>query len=217
VAVVNKKGHWRVLASLTACAMAAAVAAVADRPAAWASPRADDAAAAEIRMTVEDILQANPRAREIAPNVVEIDTGLAVLVPPSLQSERDISTLAAEGYTDGHARCDTYWICMWENSFGQDLGYGLAFYDCQGPSESYDLMSYRYPDGAYVGRGTGLRWNDRISSYVNNQTTGTHSWFANWVGDTLYRVLDSYAPSYSEDLAYLEINDIIDAVHSCTA
>ncbi|MEO3819303.1 hypothetical protein [Plantactinospora sp. B24E8] len=163
------------------------------------------------KMTVEDILRANPDARRVRTNAVNISPGIDVILPPA---DGDASTLAEAEL------CDYYHLCVWEHSIADGFGVGLGFYDCQPSGVVVNLGAMRYPDGASVGTGaSGPKWNDRISSFENNQTPGTATSFYNWTGSWT-NVLDSYAFDRVSNLRYTvrgNVNDIIDAVHVCTS
>ncbi len=170
-----------------------------------AAPPGDD----NIKVSVSDILRTNPQARLIQPGVVEVQRGIAVLVPPP-----------GGWQVDGQAQrspdwCDYHWTCIWE-ARAPEFGYGLAFYYCNSPGFIVNLGAMRYPDGASVGTGApGPKWNDRASSEANNQTPGQITTFYNWEG--YWRAMGStiapYShPDWSQRTGW---NDVVDGIDPC--
>jgi hypothetical protein len=122
------------------------------------------------------------------------------------------NTVAGSATNDASGSCSYYYLCVWEHTAGDQYGWGVSFYTCR----FYNLGYYRYPDFAYMGYyEAGKRWNDRISSFINNQTTGTQSDFYNYGVDTWHHVYTSYALEIQLDLRDLNLNDIIDGIIVC--
>ncbi|MEV6986726.1 hypothetical protein AB0M95_36470 [Sphaerisporangium sp. NPDC051017] len=159
----------------------------------------------ERQVTVEEVLRLNPQAEKISDTEVKIADGMILMLP---RSQSDAVAFAAS--------CTYKYLCAWEHSDGG--GYGISFYACG----SYNLGGYRYPDGAWVGTGTSdPKWNDRISSMTNNQTTGTRANFYNWEG-TWTLVFWTFSYDWRANLAIDkrydnggQLNDIIDRVVPC--
>ncbi|GII52656.1 hypothetical protein Pth03_10450 [Planotetraspora thailandica] len=170
---------------------------------AQAAPSAPPAGSAQL--TVDKVLSLNPKAVKISPTEVKIADGMVLMLP---RTQAEARALAAS--------CAYYYLCTWEHSNGG--GNGIRFYTCGW----YDLGGYRYPDGAWVGTGaSGAKWNDRISSMTNNQTTGTRANFYNWEGSWKL-VFWTYAYDWRANLAIDKrydnggpLNDIIDMVVPC--
>jgi hypothetical protein len=100
---------------------------------------------------------------------------------------------------------------VWEHTYGGGFGEGLAFFAC---NEFHDLGHYRYPDFAYVGTQNVPKWNDRISSYVNNQSNGTLTEFSNWQGYWQLK-LGSWAFDYDDSVVPEGWNDMFDGFKAC--
>ncbi|MEU6411921.1 peptidase inhibitor family I36 protein [Microbispora sp. NPDC046933] len=157
-------------------------------------------------LTVQDILRLNPAAKPAGAGRVEIADGVFLLLPTAGGAEAAIAA----------GTCAYYNLCVWENS--NMSGYGLAWEACS----QYDLGGARYPDGAWVGTGaSGPKWNDRISSMINNQTSGTRANFYNWEGRWV-QAFWTYAFDRRANLAIDKrmdnggkINDVIDMVDPC--
>lgn len=100
--------------------------------------------------------------------------------------------------------CAYQYLCLYQNAtFG---GYKIRFLQCG----FVDLGTISFP--------TGGKWNDKVTSYINNQTTNTTSIFYNWNG--VERTWDYLFSSSATDYDYnigtsLGFNDIIDGVHVC--
>nr|MDT0663357.1 peptidase inhibitor family I36 protein [Micromonospora sp. DSM 115978] len=95
--------------------------------------------------------------------------------------------------------CADLHLCLFS---GQNFtGYKLSFYYCQ-----FENLGYlAYPGGGY--------WNDKMSSWVNNQSYDTYSFFYNWNGvdDWLY-VDYSIAVTAWGTPPY---DNLVDGVHVC--
>ena len=156
------------------------------------------------------ILRTNPNARRVGPNAVNVAPGLDIIYGPvDKTTAAGSATVASTPY---YKYCYPYYLCAWQHTIGDGFGYGLAFSYCAG---IYNLNNYRFPDGAYVGPGpTSQRWNDKISSYENSQSTGTVSHFYNWIGYWSL-IWNSTAFDAHYNLTQLGINDIIDGIFVC--
>ncbi|MEV7006416.1 hypothetical protein [Streptosporangium sp. NPDC051022] len=173
-----------------------------------ADPSSPAPAAVSAPLTVEDVLRLNPAAKPAGPNRVEIADGLFLLLPVKPGSDAVGASLAAS--------CAYKNLCAWEHS--DMTGYGLAWEKCG----EYNLGGARYPDGAWVGTGaSGPKWNDRLSSEINNQTPGRRAEFYNWEGHW-QQVFWTYAYDRRANFAIDkrmdnggQLNDIIDMVKPC--
>ncbi|MFY1634253.1 hypothetical protein ACN27F_13390 [Solwaraspora sp. WMMB335] len=161
-------------------------------------------------ITAADILRANPNAKQVRENAVNIAPGVDVLLPPKRTGQDN-----TQARTD---ICDYYNLCFWEHSYADLFGAGLGFYACQPANAIMNLGGMRYPDGAWVGTGSSApKWNDRISSFENNQTPGTASRFYNYLGSNNWSVVvTSYAFDYESNMHNRNANDIVDGIHVCT-
>ena len=157
-------------------------------------------------LTVEEVLRANPKAHLVSPGRVEISKGVILMWP-----EHRTATVAASGFP--YDPCSYGDLCVWEHNLSWPFyggGYGLAFYYCG----LYNLGYLRYPDGAWSTDPSVPKWNDRISSYVNNQYIGTRADFYNWEGSWVPKFY-SVAPGYRLNLADTGFNDIVDGIRPC--
>jgi hypothetical protein len=160
-------------------------------------------------VTVADILRANPKAKQVGPNTVQVLPGVNVVVPPSASSGK--SGLAAVG--SSAVLCSYKHLCAYEAflGIGSEGGAYLDFYDCA----SYNLGQYRYPDFAYVGSAAGPKWNDRISAVFDNQTSGAkYASFYDWTGSAWQMRLGI---GHAVVMPYVgdSLNDTIDRVDVC--
>ncbi|MEU7278433.1 hypothetical protein AB0A69_06520 [Streptomyces sp. NPDC045431] len=57
-------------------------------------------------------------------------------------------------------------------------------------------------------------FSDRLTSYKNNQTSGTRALFYNWQGSWVYK-FDSHAYHTEDSLANTSWNNLIDGVRVC--
>jgi hypothetical protein len=180
---------------------------------------ANSAARQSEPLTVEDILRLNPGAEKINDHTVKIAEGINLILPPPKSADSPQPLVTQCGNWPA-----VYHLCVWEHQLNavNGPGWGLDFYHCD--NDDVNLGYLRYPDGrrmdTYV---QGARWNDRISSFVNNQSWGTTAYFYDWRGSwaTIFRsipfdrranlALDRAWPSGEMGGA----NDQIDRVDPC--
>ena len=195
------RNYWRLVVSLLAGITVVALAGPA--PAA-SGARGDSTSVGTDRLTVADILERNPDARQIGPDEVEIAPGVALRLP----SRGGGQAVAAE------SDCLPEFLCGWEHR--DRGGRRLRFFNCG----SYNLFDMRYPDGA---RGVpGPKWNDRLSSLLNNQTDGTRAHFYDTTGSGVsVHIFSTVAVDRRANLAYdtatdgRPMNDRIDRIVPC--
>ena len=125
----------------------------------------------------------------------------------TLQSRSSESSLAASRVPADVYGCPSGDLCLYSNAnFNtgdfSNGGQHLYLYNCA----SVDLGSINFPGGG--------KWNDKVSSWINNQTSGTWSFFYNLdnAGNRLY--VDG-APAYTAKSWVGWYNDSIDIVHVC--
>ncbi|MCT2278083.1 peptidase inhibitor family I36 protein [Micromonospora chalcea] len=120
--------------------------------------------------------------------------------PTTKLAERE--SLAAAGGT--YLDCAYEYLCLYQNaSYG---GYKIRFYTCA----FMDLGKISFPTGGH--------WNDKITSFINNQTPGTVSHFYNWNGST-----SNWDKKFSSEAFWFDpnigpsygANDIIDGIRVC--
>ncbi|WP_180686146.1 peptidase inhibitor family I36 protein [Streptomyces gossypiisoli] len=90
--------------------------------------------------------------------------------------------------------CSYTYLCLWDGA--NWTGTKLSFYVCA----FRDLSDYGF--------------SDRLTSYKNNQTSGTRSLFYNWQGSWVYK-FDSHAYHTEDSLANTSWNNMIDGVRVC--
>jgi len=106
---------------------------------------------------------------------------------------------AADDYFYG---CYYEYLCLYTEPNLHPSSAIISFYYCQ----FKDLGAIPFPGGGY--------WNDRISSWVNNQTPNTASHFYNWNGVNQWTLLfSSYAFEYNTGMG--PYDNILDAVRVC--
>ena len=169
----------------------ATAAAAADR----AAQPAESAYAAEAKA-------AGLSARQAAQLQARVDAQLAdIKVPAEQVSYNEIRakdgsatiTVSAPGVAAGTG-CSYTYLCMWDGA--NWTGSKLSLYVCA----LRDLSDYGF--------------NDRLTSYKNNQTTGTRARFYNWQGSWVYK-FDSHAYHTEDSLANTPWNNMIDGVRVC--
>ena len=162
-------------------------------------------------LAADDVLRLNPEAKRVDDYTVRIADGVNLLLPRPAGSV-GTQHWAGCNYATGH-------LCVWDNA--SYSGYALDFYWCD--ADDLNLGNLRYPDGAKVSPSDpSPRWNDRISSINNHQTTGTRANFYNWENGAWKLVFWTYAPDRRTNLAIDKrydnggpLNDIIDRVYPC--
>ena len=100
--------------------------------------------------------------------------------------------------------CAYQYLCLYQHASYQ--GYKIRFYTCA----FMDLGKISFPTGGY--------WNDKMTSFINNQTNGTVSHFYNWNGST-----SNWDKKFSNEAFWFDpnvgpsygANDIIDGVRVC--
>ncbi|WP_018252664.1 peptidase inhibitor family I36 protein [Salinispora mooreana] len=107
------------------------------------------------------------------------------------------SALLADGPTIKD--CAFYYLCLYADA--NQWGYKIRFYDCK----FVDLGTINFPLGG--------KWNDKMTSYINNQTRGTVSHFYNWDGTSQWiKLWSDTALGYSDQVLY---DNKVDAVRVC--
>ncbi|MGW8065394.1 hypothetical protein ACVV2G_24785 [Streptomyces ziwulingensis] len=140
-------------------------------------------------------------ARQAARLQDRVDARLAdVKVPAEQVSHNEIRakdgsasiTVSVPGTAD--TSCSYTYLCLWDGA--NWTGSKLSLYVCG----FRDLSDYGF--------------SDRLTSYKNNQTTGTRSLFYNWQGSWVYK-FDSHAYHTEDSLANTSWNNMIDGVRVC--
>ncbi|KAB1919761.1 hypothetical protein F8280_24820 [Micromonospora noduli] len=125
----------------------------------------------------------------------------AELRGPDVATDRP-ATVEFAAAADGPvlAGCSYKYSCLYsDNNYA---GYRLSFTTCA----FRDLSRYAYP--------TGGLWNDKVSSWSNNQTTGTLSWYYNYEGNGRWlQFLNSKAPYAAGQIT--GYNNMMDGIQVC--
>ncbi|WP_141723174.1 peptidase inhibitor family I36 protein [Micromonospora matsumotoense] len=109
---------------------------------------------------------------------------------------RDVAPLAT------YYGCEYLYLCMFADSGFS--GYRIRFYDCI----FVDLGGVNYPLGG--------KWNDRVTSYVNNQSPGTVGRAYNWNGSSFVQLFATEALDWNGNIGIgWNYNDMIDGVRAC--
>ncbi|MDG9701549.1 peptidase inhibitor family I36 protein [Streptomyces sp. DH37] len=141
-------------------------------------------------------------ARQAARLQDRVDARLADLGVPALQvNYNEIRTedgsasitLSSPGAA-ADSSCSSGYLCLWSGDFWD--GDKLSFYKCA----FRDLSDYGF--------------NDRLTSYKNNQSSGTRAKFYNWQGSWVYK-FDSHAYHTEDDLQNTPWDNMIDGVRVC--
>ncbi|MFF3313191.1 hypothetical protein [Streptomyces sp. NPDC002952] len=104
-----------------------------------------------------------------------------------------IVTVSVPGVAD--TSCSYKWLCLWTGPNWTDSK--VSFTECR----DYDLNNYSFN-------------NDTLTSYKNNQTTGTVARFYNWEGRKVYK-FGSTAYHTEDSLANTPWDNMIDIVDVC--
>ena len=155
-----------------------------------------------VSLTLPKDFPRNKRVERAQSNTSQI-TGLpkTLPAPPAKRNsgtkpaaEPAAAALAASG-TD----CPEWHLCIYSEQYF--YGFRLDFYYC---NIVYNLGNIPFP--------TGGMWNDKLSSWYNNQSWGTYSVFWNWNGYWWVQIDDDYAKSAFLNPSY---NDLIDGLWAC--
>lgn len=136
-------------------------------------------------MTVDGLLELYPGSKQFDVTSVEIEPGVVVSLP------------AEDGV---QASCTYQYLCLFSNT--SHGGYKISFYTCA----FRNLGNYTYPGGG--------RWNDKMSSLINNQTSGTRSPFYNYLGSNNWS-LRFTSIAFNSRTSLGSSNNLIDGVRVC--
>lgn len=171
--------------------------------------QASSSTAAPSAPTLAWLVGRYPGSTVVAPDTIRIAPGVLLSLPTtaaknSTNSEKVIAKAGGSWNT-----CTYKYLCLFSEA--RYSGYKLSLYNCG----FVDLGRIDFPGGG--------KWNDKMSSFVNNQTNDTKSSFYNWDGQyswdiaTLYDdgtgVNWFYALSYLANLG--DSNDQIDGARVC--
>ena len=200
----------KVFQVLIAVAVSGCLAAANAQPAsaAPADPAAADKAASVIvDKQAADVLARTPGATRIDRLTIQLKPGVLVTIEdPAAVRKVGAEAVAAGGIAD----CAFYYLCVWAHS--DFTGSRLTFTRCGLGVQNLGTMAF--PGGG--------AWNDKVSSVMNNQSSGTWSGFYDWyVGggwdDLKFLKAFGYWRNLAKDKADdgSHMNDRIDGVQVC--
>ncbi|WP_407560886.1 peptidase inhibitor family I36 protein [Streptomyces sp. 184] len=148
---------------------------------------------AGLQKKVDAQLAKTPGGERTGVNEISWRDGQTVLTLP-LPGERQARSVDQAVGTLGTANCSKYYTCLYEHAtFG---GRRLSWQDCA----FHDLSDFGF--------------NDKTSSWHNNQSTNTKTHVYNWTGGTWSRIWSSVAPS-SDTYVGAGDNDKADGITVC--
>ncbi|GGX81898.1 peptidase inhibitor family I36 protein [Streptomyces fructofermentans] len=186
--------------SAVLCVMALAVGAGSTAAAAAATDRTAQSAESKYAAQAKAVGLSSRQAAQVQDRV---DAQLADIKVPAEQVAYNeirakdgsaIITVSVPGVAN--TSCDYEYLCLWTGPNWTDSK--LAFYQCR----DYDLSHY-----------SAFR-NDTLTSYKNNQTTGTVARFYNWEGRKVYK-FGSTAYHTEDSLSNTPWDNMIDIVDVC--
>jgi hypothetical protein len=169
--------------------LAVGLAIVSAAPAAGAAPYSPAAVSQPGTATsaeLIDVVQRTPGARWIDADTLELQ--------PGVQLSR------VTGDASPAASCRYLYICLFSGTY--HTGYRLDLTVCGGV---FNLGNVAYPGGGY--------WNDKMSSFINNQSTGTVTRFYNWDGVSRWVYL--YSSTAYEAPPTVPYDNIVDGIDVC--
>lgn len=166
------------------------LAVVSAAPAASAAPQHSPASTSQAGTAASaeliDMANRMPGARWISADTVELQPGV------QLSDASDDASSAAS--------CRYLYICLFSGT--DHTGYRLDLTVCGGV---FNLGNVAYPGGGY--------WNDKVSSFINNQSAGTVTRFYNWDGVSRWVYLYS-STAYQARLT-VPYDNIMDGIDVC--
>jgi hypothetical protein len=147
--------------------------------------------------TLQSLLKWYPESTAVSSDTIKIAPGVLLSLPPGDHGSSSTPSALA-GTVQG---CSYEYLCVYSDiNFG---GYRLSFFDCV----FENLGNISFPGGG--------KWNDKLSSWVNNQTPGTWSTFANWDGSINGFVFVDSSQAFSQNAWVGWYNDIVDGIQVC--
>ncbi|MCX4545561.1 peptidase inhibitor family I36 protein [Streptomyces sp. NBC_01565] len=148
---------------------------------------------AGLRQQIDEQLARTPGGKQIGLNQVSWRGGKAIMTFP-LPGEGKARAVNESAVALGSPNCGYGWTCLYEHSNFD--GRRLTWSDCN----FEDLGNWGF--------------NDRATSWHNNQTQGTKTWVYNWAGDSWQLLWESTAPSSSSNVDGWA-NDRADGIRVC--
>jgi Peptidase inhibitor family I36 len=173
------------------------------------NPQTATISAADLQAEVNDVIRRTPGAYQLGPNTVAIGPGAVMRLSTGGVQPNDLT-----------AYCSYQYMCVYNNrnfNVGTTNGHEIDFFTC---GREWNLGRVAFPGGGY--------WNDKVSSIINNQTSGTTSRYYNYRGyGGIWDLMTSLAADHHlSDLALntwtdpndgkqKSMNDMIDGIHVC--
>ncbi|QFU90108.1 peptidase inhibitor family I36 protein [Amycolatopsis sp. YIM 10] len=153
------------------------------------------AADTSLQSEITRALERTPGGVQISANQVAWQNGKVVLTIP-LPGEKFARGAAEPVSALGTRNCEYTWVCLYD---GKDYeGRRLQFSDC---NEFNDLSSWDF--------------NDKMTSWHNNQTSGTKARFYNWSkGQWVLVYTTPGAQSWDGEVSS-SINNMVDGIRAC--
>jgi hypothetical protein len=151
------------------------------------------AAAPQPSPALRALMKQYPGARVVDADTVTIAPGVDLSLPAPT-SGAGVRAAASVG-------CNYRYLCLFSEPNYE--GYRLDLYDCG----FIDLGSLKFPYGS------NSRWNDKMTSFIDNQTPNTVTNFYNW--DGRWVELIRISPWFAVSQLDWTINDTTDGVHVC--
>ncbi|UJW30101.1 peptidase inhibitor family I36 protein [Saccharothrix sp. AJ9571] len=148
-----------------------------------------------LQAEITQALEQTPGGVQISPNQVAWQNGKVVLTIP-LSGEKFARAAAEPVSALGTKNCPYTWVCLYD---GKDFeGRRLQFSEC---NEFNDLSSWDF--------------NDKMTSWHNNQTSGTKARFYNWSNEEWVLVYTTPGAESWDGLVSSSINNKVDGIRAC--
>ncbi|MGW0232865.1 peptidase inhibitor family I36 protein [Streptomyces sp. NPDC002996] len=148
---------------------------------------------ADLQKQIDEQMAATPGGKQIGVNQVSWRDGNAVMTWP-LPGEKKARAVDEPIGALGSPNCSYAWTCLYEH-------------------RDFDGRRLTWSDCAFVNLAN-WSFNDKTSSWHNNQTSGTQTHVYNWTGSSWSRLWTSTAPSWSSYVGNTN-NDKADGLWVC--
>lgn len=153
----------------------------------------DRSEVADLQEEVNEQMDLVPNGEQIAVNQIAWNDGKMVMTLP-LPGEKQARAVGESVGVLGTANCSYLWTCIYEHS-------------------NYDGRRLTWSDCAFVNLAN-WSFNDKTSSWHNNQSSGTVTRVYNWTGSAWSQLWSSTAPS-RDSLVDASDNDKADGIRVC--
>ncbi|MGW0775907.1 peptidase inhibitor family I36 protein [Streptomyces sp. NPDC002835] len=148
---------------------------------------------AGLQKQIDEQLEITPGGEQIGVNQVAWRDGKTIMTFP-LPGEKKARAVGEPVTTLGTANCSYTWTCLYEHA-------------------SYEGRRLTWQDCAFNNLST-WGFNDKASSWHNNQTSGTVTRVYNWTGSSWSQIWSSTAPSRDSYVGSSD-NDKADGIRVC--